>query len=369
MSKTTHLAQPLKIGNITLKNRIIMSPMTRSRAEGTVPNDLLVQYYSQRAGAGLIVTEGIMVTSLGSEWPGAPGIWNEEQTDAWKKVTAAVHAKGGLIFGQIWHIGRVAHPLHQGGQPALAPSNVGAKGGKFRLLVGEPGYVSNPKPIPNPWTVVEQYKNAYKNAKAAGFDGVEVHAANGYLPNQFLEAHSNKRTDEWGGSAQKRAKFVLEIVKAAIEVFGDSKRVGIKLSPAGGYNDMGDPKDVMLEEYTYLINELNNLDIGYITITRYNEYFDQAKRGTPLDTIATFGPLVKKPVLIANTGFTGPEADAFVESGKAAAIAFGTPYIVNPDLAERLINGHPVATNIDYSTLYGSDVPSKGYTDYPAFKQ
>jgi 2,4-dienoyl-CoA reductase-like NADH-dependent reductase (Old Yellow Enzyme family) len=236
MTKLELLQKPLAIGNLTLKNRIVLSAMTRNRCINTEPNDLVVNYYKQRCGAGLLVTEGMMITPLGSEWPCAPGIWNEKQVKKWKNVTKTVHENDSLIFSQLWHIGRVAHPLHQCGMNAVAPSEIGAKGGKFRLLAGNQTYVEKPSAIEDPWKYVEMYRTAAKNALSAEFDGVEIHGANGYLPHQFLEQCSNQRTDEFGGSPEKRAKFIIEITKAAIEVFGDSKKVGVKLSPCGGYN-------------------------------------------------------------------------------------------------------------------------------------
>ncbi|KAJ8077586.1 hypothetical protein AAF712_009067 [Marasmius tenuissimus] len=244
-SSVAPLFQPLQIGPLNLRNRIVMSALTRSRSigEGLVPNEVNVEYYKQRAagGAALIVSEGTLVSRQGTEWPHVPGIWTEEQVQGWKKVTDAVHAEGSLIFAQIWHVGRVAHPdapeQKKAGYPVYAPSAVSARGGKFRFLPGEPGYTT-PTEIDDPSKLVEQFKLGAKNAKAAGFDGVEVHGANGYLVHQFLDSTVNKRTDKWGGSVENRARFALEVVKAAIEVWGPN-RVAIKLSPTGGYNDMG----------------------------------------------------------------------------------------------------------------------------------
>ncbi|KXN72030.1 FMN-linked oxidoreductase, partial [Conidiobolus coronatus NRRL 28638] len=204
MSHYSNLQKPLKLGNLTLKNRII------------APNEINTEYYVQRSGAGLILTEGILIEPQGTEWPAAPGIWNKQQIDGFKKLTDAVDAKGGLIFAQLWHSGRAAHVLHNQGVPPPAPSNIPAKAGKFRLLKGEPGY-SVPQAIEDPKHYVQLFKKAAENAKLAGFDGVELHGANGYLLNQFLESHSNNRTDKYGGSVENRSRFVIETIDALKE--------------------------------------------------------------------------------------------------------------------------------------------------------
>jgi 2,4-dienoyl-CoA reductase-like NADH-dependent reductase (Old Yellow Enzyme family) len=211
-----------------------MASMTRNRCPGSLPDEHVAAHYAARAGAGLILSEGALIAPQGTEWPSAPGIWGTEHVTAWKKVTDAVHAAGGLIFCQLWHIGRVAHPLAQSGLPAPGPSAIAAAGGKFRQLAGEPGYVT-PEAIADPSAYVALYGKAAANAKAAGFDGVELHGANGYLVAQFLESSSNKRTDKYGGSVANRCRFALEAIDAIVAAWGgDAKRVGIKLSPSGG---------------------------------------------------------------------------------------------------------------------------------------
>ncbi|KAJ3110014.1 hypothetical protein HDU96_006987, partial [Phlyctochytrium bullatum] len=329
--KLPHLASELKLGSLTLKNRVVLSSMTRNRAlDASVPTDSMVTYYKQRSTAGLVLTEGIFIEAIGSEWPHAPGLWSKAQVAGWRKVVDAVHAEGAAIFAQIWHIGRVAHPLHQAGQPNWGPSAIGAKGGKFRLLHGEPGYVT-PKAIEDPNHFVELYRRAAINAKEAGFDGIELHGANGYLPHQFLESHSNQRTDAWGGSPQKRTKFALDIIKVFIDVMGDASRVGIKLSPCGGYNDMGDPKDELVATYSHLIKELDALKIGYVQLMRYTPMLDPTGRGTQVDVLQTFGGLVKNPRLLLNGGLSGPEAEELLTPGKTPrpidAAVFGVPFI------------------------------------------
>ncbi|RKO89612.1 hypothetical protein BDK51DRAFT_20470, partial [Blyttiomyces helicus] len=244
---TVSLASPLEIGELTIKNRFVLASLTRNRNPGTVPNELNVEHYRQRSTAGLILSEGVMIEPLGAEWTNAPGIYSEKQIAGWCKVTDAVHVEGSLIFAQLWHIGRTAHPTLQAGQPNVGPSAVAAKGGKFRQLEGYVGAIEDPQ------RYIDLYRIAAQNAKRAGFDGVEVHSANGYLPHQFIDSTANKRTDKWGGSNENRTRFTIEAVKAAIEGFGDASRVGIKLSPSGGYNDVGDSEEILVPTYTHLV--------------------------------------------------------------------------------------------------------------------
>ncbi|KAJ3094745.1 hypothetical protein HDU97_007636 [Phlyctochytrium planicorne] len=351
-----NLASPLKLGSLTLKNRLVLSSMTRNRAvDSSIPTDSMVTFYKQRSSAGLLLTEGIFIEPQGGEWPHAPGIWNKAQVAGWKKVVDAVHAEKSLIFAQIWHIGRVAHPLHQAGQPNVGPSAIAAKGGKFRLLDGHPGYVQ-PKAIEDPKVYVEKYRQAAINAKEAGFDGIELHAANGYLPNQFLESHSNQRKDAYGGSIQNQSRFILEIIRTFIEVYGDSTRVGIKLSPRGGYNDMGEPLEVAKELYGYLIKELDGLKIGYIQLAWLNAELDPATRGNKIDVMKELAPLVKNAKLFVNGNLTGPTAEAMLEPKNAKPIdaaVFGRPFIANPNLLELLQTGGELKVP-DFSKLYTS---------------
>jgi len=369
------LFKPLQlVGPVSLQNRIVMSALTRSRSVPTnVPNSVNEEYYEQRAvgGAGLIVTEGTLIVQQGTEWPHAPGIWNKAQVEAWKNITDAVHAKGGAIFCQLWHVGRVAHPdmaeQVASGQPVYAPSAISAKGGKFRALPGTPGYVT-PTAVEDPTIIVEQFRHAAVNAKEAGFDGVEVHGANGYLIHQFLDSTSNLRTDQWGGGPEGRARFGLEVLKAVSEVWG-ADRVGIKLSPGGGYNDMGMPLEETVETYSYFISEADKLGLAYICLVRYVANLDGAKRGTPHDIAATYSPLIKRSKIILNGGFTPHEAEEFVASGKADAIAFGFLWVTHPDVANRIQLGKPLDNVPNFPYLYGIggdlDAQRQGYTDYP----
>ncbi|KAK0194713.1 FMN-linked oxidoreductase [Armillaria mellea] len=376
MSNLKTLFQPLKFGPITLKNRIFMSAMTRNRSVPTnVPNGINAEYYRQRAegGAGLIITEGVLIAQQGTEWQNAPGIWSQDQVKGWEKVTDAVHAQRGVIFAQLWHLGRISHPdapeQIASGQPVYAPSAIAAQGGKFRFLPGQPGYVT-PTEIDDPCTLLAQWKQAAVNAKEAGFDGVEIHGANGYLVHQFLDSTSNHWIDEWGGSVQNRARFALEVVKTAADVWG-AERVGIKLNPAGGYNDIGMPIQETLDTFRYLISELDKLGIAYVALVRYVEAFDFTGRGTKHDVIDAYSSLVKNPTtrVFANASFTGEEAARYVEDGKVDGVFFGMPWIANPDFAKRLENGKALEGNLDFSTLYGhggsEEDEKKGYVDYP----
>ncbi|KAI8844589.1 hypothetical protein BJ741DRAFT_558895 [Chytriomyces cf. hyalinus JEL632] len=359
------LATPIQLGSLTLKNRVVMASLTRNRASpGGVPNDIMALYYSQRSTAGLILSEGTFIEEIGGEWLYAPGIYTPAQINGWQKVTNAVHKNNSLIFAQLWHIGRVAHPHHQAGRPNVAPSAVKAEGGKFRLLEGAPGYVT-PTPIDDPSHYVEIYRKAARSAKEAGFDGVELHAANGYLPHQFLESHSNKRTDAWGGSVENRSRFVLEIIKTFIAEWGDSKRVGIKLTPAGGYNDMGDSDEDARKQYTYLVQELDKLNIGYIQLSQGFPH----PRANKLVVLDEFRPLIKNALVFSNAGLTGEVAEdqvngKGVKGGPIHAAVFGRAYIGNPNLPEVLQTGATVKDS-DYKLYYDThDDPSRGYTDY-----
>ncbi|KAK7453435.1 hypothetical protein VKT23_011706 [Stygiomarasmius scandens] len=371
------LFEPLKLGPYIARNRIFMSALTRSRSVPTnVPNDLNVEYYRQRAkSSGMIVTEGALIAQQGSEWPNAPGIWSKEQVEAWKKVTKAVHEEGGLIYIQLWHLGRASHPdapeQIASGQPVYGPSAIAARGGKFRHIPGQPGYVT-PTELDDPSIIIAQYKQAAINAMEAGFDGAELHGANGYLPHQFLDSTSNLRNDAWGGSVEKRARFTLEALQAIIDVWG-KERVGIKLTPGGGYNDMGMPLEETKETFGYLVQELDKIGASYICLARYwdvgDPMIDGKRRGTPHDVIAVYGPLIKNSLVFSNTQFTPEEAAKYVSEGKSGAIFFGIPWISHPDLAKRIQYGKPLDNVPDMKTFYGhsTDIEElkKGYTDYP----
>ncbi|KAJ6488537.1 hypothetical protein C8R47DRAFT_1125872 [Mycena vitilis] len=369
----SQLFTPLKIGSVTIPNRIGMSALTRNRSTDTVPNDIMLEYYVQRAvgGAGFIVSEGALITRQGSEWQVAPGIWNEEQVAGWKKIVDAVHEKGSKIYCQVWHLGRAAHPEApeqiKAGVPVYAPSAISARGGKFRFINGAPGYVT-PTELPDPTVIIAQFKQAAINSKEAGFDGVELHGANGYIVHQFLDSTSNKRTDKWGGSPENRSRFAIETLKALIEVYGPD--VAVKLSPAGGYNDMGMPLQETIDTFGYLLKEIDNLGLSYICLVRHSPAmdptFDGKTRATQHDVIATFSPFIKKTPIFVNAGVTPEEAEEFVSSGKAAGVFFGFNMVTHPDVGKRIKAGKPMDNAPDFAHLYGAEGVDYaiGYTDY-----
>ncbi|KAJ7491282.1 hypothetical protein FB451DRAFT_637246 [Mycena latifolia] len=384
------LFTPLKLGSITIANRIGMSALTRNRSTDTVPNEIMLKYYVQRAvgGAGLIVTEGTLITRQGTEWPQAPGIWDKTQVAGWKKITDAVHEAGSKIYCQIWHVGRVSHPEAPqqiaAGVPVYAPSAIAARGGKFRFLPGHPGYVT-PTEIPDPTVIIAQFKQAAINAKEAGFDGVELHGANGYIVAQFLDSTANKRTDKWGGSPENRARFALETLKALVEVWGPD--VSIKLSPAGGYNDVGMPLQETIDTFGYLLREADKLGLSYITLVRHSDALDPEFDGLPLflctdlvmnpslagkkratkhDVIGTFNPFLTKTPLFVNCGVTPAEAEELVSSGTAVGVFFGLNWVTHPDVGRRIAAGKALDNMPDFAHLYGAEGvdPALGYVDY-----
>ncbi|KAJ7356714.1 hypothetical protein DFH08DRAFT_463715 [Mycena albidolilacea] len=370
------LFNPLQLGSTTISNRIGMSALTRNRADvSTTPNELMKEYYLQRAtvGCGLIVNEGTLITRQGTEWPQAPGIWNKEQIAAWKTIVDAVHTTDTKIYCQLWHLGRCSHPDAPeqvlAGVPVYAPSALSARLGKFRFIPGIPGYVT-PTAIEDPTSLILLYKEAAINAKEAGFDGVELHGANGYLIHEFLDSTSNNRTDKWGGSAENRSRFGLEVLKAVIEVFGAD--VAVKLSPAGGYNDMGMPLEETIETYSYFISEADKLDLSYICLARFVPFLDiiieGKRRAIPHEVIGTYRPLIKNTQVFANGAFTPEEAEELVSAGTLDGVFFGVPWLTHPDLAKRVRHGKPLDNTPDIETFYGHpEVPiEKGFTDYPA---
>ncbi|KAJ7739648.1 flavoprotein NADH-dependent oxidoreductase [Mycena maculata] len=368
------LFTPFKLGSITIPNRIGMSALTRNRSTATVPNEIMQKYYVERAlgGAGLIVTEGTLITRQGTEWPQAPGIWDPAQVVGWKKITDAVHEAGSKIYCQIWHLGRVSHPdapeQIAAGVPVYAPSAISARGGKFRFLPGHPGYVT-PTEVPDPTTIIAQFKQAAINAKEAGFDGVELHGANGYIVAQFLDSTANKRTDKWGGSPENRARFALDTLKALIEVFGPD--VSIKISPAGGYNDVGMPLQETIDTFGYLLREANKLGLSYVTLVRYSAAsdpeIDGKKRATEHDVVATFSPFLTNTPVFVNCGVTPAEAEQLVNSGTAAGVFFGFSWVTHPDVGKRIKAGKELDNVPNFAHLYGAVGvdPALGYVDYP----
>ncbi|WP_166364327.1 alkene reductase [Pseudomonas akapageensis] len=346
----TTIFDPITLGDLKLPNRIIMAPLTRCRAdEGRVPNALMAEYYVQRASAGLILSEATSVTPMGVGYPDTPGIWSNDQVRGWTNVTRAVHAAGGRIFLQLWHVGRISHPTYLNGETPVAPSAIQAK-----------GHVSLVRPLadyPTPRAletdeiaeIVDAYRQGAENAKAAGFDGVEIHGANGYLLDQFLQSSTNQRTDAYGGSLENRARLLLEVTDAVIEVWG-ANRVGMHLAPRADAHDMGD--DNRAETFTYVARELGKRGIAFIC-SREREADD------------SIGPLIKEAFggpYIVNERFGKASANASLASGKADAVAFGIPFIANPDLPARLLADAPL-NEPRPETFYAKG--PVGYIDYP----
>lgn len=344
------LFESLKLGPYTLPNRIIMAPLTRARSgSARIPNELMVEYYAQRSSAGLILSEATSVDPMGVGYANTPGIWSPEQVEGWKKITTAVHAKNGKIFLQLWHVGRISDPMFLDGKLPVAPSAI-APEGHVSLVRPHKNYVTpralETSEIPG---IIEAYRRGAENAKLAGFDGVEIHGANGYLLDQFLQDGSNQRTDQYGGPIENRARLFLEVTDAVIGVWGANK-VGVHIAPRGDSHSMKDSDP--LSTFSYLVKELDKRRIAFI--------FSREYEGPD-----SLGPMLKRHfsgVYIANEKFTKSSAEKAILEGRADAVSFGIPFISNPDLPKRFKENHPL-NETNFSTLY-ADGPH-GYTDYP----
>lgn len=346
------------LGSLTLQNRMVMAPMTRNRATDNIPNELMVQYYAQRAAAGLIITEGTSPSPNGLGYPRIPGIFSAAQVAGWKRITEAVHEQGAKMFIQFMHCGRIGHTLNlPAGARLLGPSAVAAAGEMYTDAEG-----LKPHPVPQAMTeadikaTIEEFLQAAKNAVAAGFDGVELHGANGYLLEQFIRPNTNQRTDRYGGSIENRARFVLEVADAAIKAIGKDK-VGIRLSPFGVFNDMP-AYDAMEADYSYLAEQLNAHGLVYIHLV------DHSPMGAPPvpDSIKKMFRSVFKGTLILSGGYDAARAESDLAAGKCDLIAVGRPFLANPDLVARWKTGAAVNAP-DFSTFYTPG--PKGYADYP----
>lgn len=353
------LLETVKLGNKTLKNSMAMAPMTRSRAGlNGVVGESTILYYTQRASAGLIISEAINISEQAIGSPFTPGIYTNEQVEAWKKVTQAVHEKGGVIYAQLWHTGRVGHSLVKNGHLPVAPSAIGIEGQQHFTAEGPKEY-ETPRElsISEIEQIVQDYKKAAIHAMEAGFDGVELHAAFGYLPNQFLAESANKRNDKYGGSNENRNRFVVEVMHEMTEVIG-SEKVAIRLSPTSTYNNI--VHDNPIEQFTMLVNELNKMPLSYIHLM--NVPFPSDKfPNYPASAVDTFGKLTQHTV-IANCGYTRETGEAELEKGIAKLISYGTLFLANPDLPKRF-ELHAALNEADRATMYGGQ--DKGYIDYP----
>ncbi|SDR55027.1 2,4-dienoyl-CoA reductase [Rhizobiales bacterium GAS113] len=345
------LFDPITVGDLQLPNRIFMAPLTRNRSSGPgrVPNALMRDYYAQRASAGLILSEATSVTPMGVGYPQTPGVWSDEQVEGWKAVTDAVHAEGGRIALQLWHVGRISDPVYLGGALPVAPSAIAPKGHVSMIRPEKPYVVPRPLATGEVAGVIEAFRKGAQNAEAAGFDAVEIHGANGYLLDQFLQDGSNHRDDAYGGPIENRARLLLEVADAAISVFG-AGRVGMHLAPRRDAHDMGDSDPVAT--FGYVARELGKRRLAFICA---RESLNGPRLGPQLKT--AFGG-----VYIANEGFTQESGEQALDAGEADAVAYGKLFIANPDLPRRFRSTAPLNA-WNSATFYGPG--PEGYTDYP----
>jgi N-ethylmaleimide reductase len=373
MSNEVNLLSPVKVGPYELRNRLVMAPLTRNRAgAGNVPGALNANYYAQRASAGLIITEASQVSPQGLGYPSTPGIYSQEQVEGWRLVTNAVHERGGRIFLQLWHVGRISHPsLQPDGALPVAPSAI-APEGEASTYEGQQPFVTpralETDEIPG---IVEQYRKGAENALAAGFDGVEIHSANGYLLDQFLQDGSNQRTDQYGGSIENRARLLLEVTEAVTSVWG-AERVGVRLSPTGTFNSMYDSNPAAL--FSYVASALNRFGLAYLHLVEPRADADALKRwakdiGNLNDKEVGLAARYFRPIftgtIISAGGYDREQGNAVLAAGDADLVAYGRLFIANPDLPERFALNAPLNTP-DRSTFYGGD--ERGYIDYPSLE-
>ncbi|MBT8112976.1 MAG: alkene reductase [Gammaproteobacteria bacterium] len=348
-----------KMGDLLLNNRIVMAPMTRARAgESRVPNDMMAEYYTQRVTAGLIITEATTISEQANGWLQSPGIYTDEMTEGWRKVVDSVHQHDGKIFLQLWHCGRASHSSFHNGKPAVAPSAIKINGDYIHTPKGKEDY-ETPKALSSEeiaQTIID-YRNSAIRAKEAGFDGVEIHSANGYLLDTFLQSKTNHRTDEYGGSIESRYRMLDEVLKEVCDVW-PANRVGVRLSPNGVFNDMGSPD--YQEQFTYVASQLNNYGLAYLHVMD-GLGFGFHGLGEPM-TLSEFRKVFSN-TLIGNCGYTQETAEQAVADGHADLIAFGRPFISNPDLVERFKNKLPLNPEADMTTWY-TPAGREGYTDF-----
>ena len=357
------LLTPLTMGDLTLKNRVVMAPMTRSRA-GTerMPNAMMAEYYAQRAGAGLIISEATVISKQANGWLNSPGIYSDEQTEAWKQIVDAVHSKGTPMFLQLWHCGRASHSsFHENGQLPVAPSAIRLNQEYIHTPIGkqplETPRALKTEEIPG---IVENYRLAAERAKFAGFDGVEIHGANGYLIDEFLQSKTNHRSDRYGGSLENRFQFLKEIVESILTVW-PANRVGARISPNGNFNDMGSSD--FRENFIYVAQQLNNYGLTYLHVMD-GLAFGYHELGEPM-ALAEFREVFSN-TLIGNCGYTQETAETAIKAGNGDLIAFGRPFISNPDLVERFANNWPLNPTADVKMWYSFD--KEGYIDFSTYQ-
>jgi N-ethylmaleimide reductase len=356
------LLSPFSLRDLLLKNRVVMSPLTRSRAgKERLANALMAEYYAQRASAGMIITEATVISKQAIGWLNSPGIYSDEQAEAWKEVVAAVHAKGAPIFLQLWHCGRASHSsFHEEEGLPVAPSAIKLEGDDIHTPFGKQPH-ETPRALATAEipSIVEDYRLAAERARRAGFDGVEIHAANGYLIDQFLQSRTNQRTDCYGGNVENRFRFLDEVVRAVLTAW-PAGRVGVHLSPNGNFNDMGSPD--FRETFLYAANRLSRYELGYLHVVD-GLAFGFHELGPPM-TLAEFRTVFTGP-LMGNCGYTQESAETAIRNHNADLISFGRPYISNPDLVERFDHGWPLNPLSDMRTWYSFD--EVGYTDFPFY--
>lgn len=358
------LLQPVTIGDLDLKNRVALAPMTRTRAQADgTPTELMAEYYGQRASAGLVIAEATAIAGNAIAWPGMPGAFTDAHVEGWKNVTRAVHDKGSRIFLQIWHPGRATHSSLNGGEQPVAPSAIRLEGDEIHTPDGKQPYemprALEEAEIP---AIVELFKQAAIVAKKANFDGIEIHAANGYLLDQFLQSKTNQREDGYGGSIEKRYRLLDDVVQAVLEVY-PANRVGVRLAPNGAFDDMGSPD--FREQFLYVAKQLGRFDLAFLHVMD-GLAFGFHELGEPM-TLAEFREVFQNPI-IGNCGYTQETAEQRISEKHADMIAFGRPYISNPDLVERFAKGQALAPDADPSTWYGTSDPA-GYSDFPTYRK
>jgi 2,4-dienoyl-CoA reductase-like NADH-dependent reductase (Old Yellow Enzyme family) len=354
------LFQPFRLRDLTLANRVALAPMTRGRAGATrVPNHVMAEYYAQRSAAGLLITEAVTISEEANGWNESPGIYTDEMTEGWKLITNAVHDRGGVIFLQLWHTGRASHSSFHGGNPAVAPSSIKIGDGEIHTPIGkQPHQVPRALETTEIPRVVEDYRRAAERAQQAGFDGVEIHAANGYLIDEFLQSKTNHRNDAYGGNIENRYRFLREVVEAVSSVW-PAHRVGVHLSPNSPFNDMGSPD--YRELFTFVASQLDRFGLAYLHLVD-GLAFGFHNLGVPM-TLAEFREVFHGP-LIGNCGYTRETAEKAIAAGDADLISFGRPFISNPDLVERFRNDWPLADPAPMSD-WSAPTGAKGYTDFP----
>jgi len=358
-----NLLTSFDLRGLVLRNRVVMAPLTRGRAGADrIPNEMMVKYYTQRASAGLIISEATTISEQGLGWVDSPGIYNDAQQVGWKKITEALHERKTPIFLQLWHCGRASHSSFHNGQPAVSASAIKISGDSIHTPKGKQPY-ETPRALETAEipAVVEDYRQAADRAKAAGFDGIEIHAANGYLIDQFLQSKTNHRTDAYGGSLENRFRFLKEIMEAVLTVWS-AARVGVRLSPNGNFNDMGAPD--FREMFTYVAAQLDPYGLGYLHVVD-GLTFGFHELGEPM-TLPEFRAVFSGP-LMANCGYTQETAEVAITEGHADVVAFGRPFLSNPDLVERFENGWELSPPADVTVW--SAATAEGYTDFPVYSK